>query len=176
MSLTLLAWGVYYCCITAVIWHCHKPLTQWQCSFQMKAALPLGNRLSTASDQPWYTVGPWAPSQYPKRRLIVRSHEVLKPQDLYLELSDHSEIWQPLRQHCCRSACQISKRFDNLKYQSRGFETSRDLTIRCLFGYWEGIQWGKWRSPQPTGYFVVGVLMPDTGPRLWEAMLEIAVC
>ena len=81
-----------------------------------------------------------APSQYPKRRLIVRSREVSKSRDLYLELSDRSEIWQALRQHCCRCACQISKRYDNLKYQSRGFETSRDLTIRRLFGYWDGAQ------------------------------------
>ena len=81
-----------------------------------------------------------APSQYPKRRLIVRSREVSKPRDLYLELFDRSEIWQALRQHCCRCACQISKRYDNLKYQSRGFETSRDLTIRRLFGYWDGVQ------------------------------------
>ena len=70
-----------------------------------------------------------APSQYPKRRLIVRSREVSKSWDLYLELSDRSEIWQALRQHCCRF---------NLKYQSGGFETSRDLTTRRLFGYWDG--------------------------------------
>ena len=34
----------------------------------------------------------WAPSQYPKRRLSVRSRKVSKPRDLYLELSDRSEI------------------------------------------------------------------------------------
>ena len=79
-----------------------------------------------------------APSQYPKRRLSVRSRKVSKPRDLYLELSDRSEIWQALRQQCCRCACQISKRYDNLKYQSRGFETLRDPTKRRLFGYWDG--------------------------------------
>ena len=79
-----------------------------------------------------------APSQYPKRRLSVRSRKVSKPQDLYLELSDRSEIWQALRQQCCRCACHISKRYDNLKYRSRGFETLRDLTERRLFGYWDG--------------------------------------
>ena len=79
-----------------------------------------------------------APSQYPKRRLFVRSRKVSKPRDLYLDLSDRSEIWQTLRQQCCRCACQISKRYDNLKYRSRGFETSRDLTKRRLFGYWDG--------------------------------------
>ena len=84
--------------------------------------------------------GTRAPSQYPKRRLSVRSRKVSKPRDLYLELSDRSEIWQALRQQCCRCACQISKRYDNLKYQSRGFETLRDLRKRRLFGYWDGAQ------------------------------------
>ena len=81
-----------------------------------------------------------APSQYPKIRLFVRSRKVSKPRDLYLELSDRSEIWQALRQHSCRCACQISKRYDNLRYQSRGFKTSRDLTKRRLFRNWGGAQ------------------------------------
>ena len=81
-----------------------------------------------------------APSQYPKRRLSVRSRKVSKPRDLYLELSDRFEIWQALRQQSCLCACQMSKRYDNLKYQSRGFETLRDLTERRLFGYWDGAQ------------------------------------
>ena len=85
----------------------------------------------------WTHWASWASSQYPKRRLFVRSCKVLKPQDLYLELSDRSEIWQALRQQCCRCACQISQ-YDNLKYQSRDFETLRDLTKRRLFGYWDG--------------------------------------
>ena len=80
----------------------------------------------------------WSPSQYPKRRLSVRSRKVSEPRDLYLELSDRSEIWRALRQQCCRCACQISKRCDDLKYQSRGFETLRDLTERRLFRYWDG--------------------------------------
>ena len=81
-----------------------------------------------------------APSQYPKRRLSVRSRKVSKPRDLYFELSDRSEICQAVRQQCCRCACQISKRYDNLKYRSRGFETLRDLTETRLFGYWDGAQ------------------------------------
>ena len=88
-----------------------------------------------------FCMGFRAPSQYPKRRLSVRSRKVSKPRDLYLELSDRSEIWQALRQQCCRCACQISKRYDNLKYQSRGFETLRDLKKRRLFGYWDGAHW-----------------------------------
>ena len=69
----------------------------------------------------------WAPFQYPIRRLTVRSHKVSKARDLYCPIALG-----------CRSACQISKRCDNLNYQSRGFETSRDLTIRRLIGYWSG--------------------------------------
>ena len=81
-----------------------------------------------------------APSQYPKRRLSVRSRKVTKPRDRYFKLSYRFEIWQTHRQHCCRSACQISERLDNSKYKSRGFETLRDLMERRLFGYWDGTQ------------------------------------
>ena len=84
-----------------------------------------------------YVHGCWAPSQYPKRRLFVRSRKVSKPRDWYFKLSYRFEIWQAHRQHCCRSACQISERSGNYKYKSRGFETLRDLTKRRLFGYWD---------------------------------------
>ena len=113
-----------------VTWTCLKtPPIQWQlnCSFN---SLFNWQEISHQSS--------CAPSQYPKRRLSVRSRKVSKPRDVYLELSDCSEFWQALRQQCCRCACQISKRYDNLKYQSRGFETLRDLTKRRLFGYWDG--------------------------------------
>ena len=80
----------------------------------------------------------WAPFQYPIRRRIVRSREVSMPRDLYLESSDRSEIWQTPEQHCCRHVCQISQRYDNLNCRSHGFETSRDLTMRRLIGYWNG--------------------------------------
>ena len=79
-----------------------------------------------------------APSQYQKRRLFVRTRKVSKPRDWYFKLSYRFEIWQAHRQHCCRSACQISERSDNSKYKSRGFETLRDLTERRLFWYWDG--------------------------------------
>ena len=81
-----------------------------------------------------------APFQYPIRRLIVRSRKVSKPRDLYLELSDRSEIWQAPRQQCCRGACQISKRHEHFNTRSRAFETLRDLTIRRLIGYRNGAQ------------------------------------
>ena len=81
-----------------------------------------------------------APSQYPKRRLFVRSRKVTKPRDWYFKLSYRFEIWQAHRQQCCRSACQISERSDNSKYKSRGFDNLQDLTERRLFGYWDGAQ------------------------------------
>ena len=66
---------------------------------------------------------------------ISRSLEAVR---FVRELSDRSEIWQAPRQHCCRCACQISKWCDHLNYQCRGFETSRDLTVRRLVRYWNG--------------------------------------
>ena len=71
---------------------------------------------------------------------IVRSREVSKPRDWYFKLSYRFEIWQAHRQQCSRSACQISEWSDISKYKSRSFETSRDLTIRRLFGYWDEAQ------------------------------------
>ena len=78
--------------------------------------------------------------QYQIRRLILRSRNISKPWDLYSELSDHSEIIQAPQQHCCRRACQISKRYEHFNTRSRAFETLRDLTIRHLMGYWKGVQ------------------------------------
>ena len=85
----------------------------------------------------------WALFQYSIRRLILRSLEASKPQDLYLELSCRFGIWQAPRQHCCRSACQISKWCSILKYQSCGSATTQDLTIRCVIGYWNRAQLAK---------------------------------
>ena len=85
----------------------------------------------------------WALFQYSIRRLILRSLEASKPQDLYLELSCRFEIWQAPRQHRCRSACQISKWCSILKYQSCGSATTQDLTIRCVIGYWNRAQLAK---------------------------------
>ena len=78
----------------------------------------------------------WSPFRYPIRLLVVRSRKVSKSRDLYLELYDWFEIRQAPWQQCCRCACQITKRCEDLNYKSRVFETSRDLTIRCLVGYW----------------------------------------
>ena len=122
----------------------------------------------------------WAPSQYPKRRLSVRSRKVSKPRDLYLELSDRYDIWQALQQQGCQCACQISKRYDNLKYQSRDFETLRDLTERRLFGYWDGAQtlWFSRRgceyicqkSPFPNELLMHNHLPNRKGICLWKVL------
>ena len=74
--------------------------------------------------------------QYPIRRLIVGTRKVSKLRDLYIELFDRSGNCQAPRQHCCRCACQISKRCDDLNYQSCGFDTSCDFTMRRLMRYW----------------------------------------
>ena len=90
----------------------------------------------------WYhwlfCIGLRAPSQYPGVRLSVGSRGVSGLQDLYLELYDRSEIWQALRQQCCRCACQIAVRYDDLGCRSRGFEALRDLAEGRLFGCWDG--------------------------------------
>ena len=108
--------------------------------FDYKDIIPLWN-VFLVSQTAKQSAATRAPFQYPIRRLIVRSREVSKSQDLYLELSDRFDIGQAPRQHCCRPACQMSKRCDNLNCQSRGFETSRDLMIKRLIGYWNGSRW-----------------------------------
>ena len=115
----------------------------------------------------WRTQLPWCPSvkvespgslfNIQVRRLIVRSGEVSKPRDLYLKLFDRSEIWQAPRQQCCRCACQISKRCDNLNYQSRSFETSRDPTIRRHIGYWSGALVYAGRMTSTNGSMIPGI-------------------
>ena len=88
----------------------------------------------------------WTQFQYLLRHLIIRSRKVSKLWNLYLELPYCSEIWQAHQQHCCRWACQISKWCDNQNHQSRSFETSQDLTIKRLIGYWNRALdvWGCW--------------------------------
>ena len=93
------------------------------------------------------------PSQYPKRRLIIRSREVSKPQDWYFKLSYCFEIWQAHWQYCCRSASQISERSDNSKYAaSRLYEILRkDVFSDIETGPWTTLDTGTdhtmWSSP-----------------------------
>ena len=110
--------------------------------------------------------GIWAPSQYPKRRLFVRSRKVSKPRDWYFKLSYRFEIWQAHRQQCCRSASQISERSDNSKYKYRGIETLRDLTERRLFGYWDGAQ-GRRHQARPRIYTLFSAIL-----AWWRQQME----
>ena len=43
--------------ITIAIWRCHKPISQWQWSFHLKAAVLLVRRLATSDRS--YNTGPW---------------------------------------------------------------------------------------------------------------------
>ena len=72
--------------------------------------------------------------QYPIKRLIVKSRKVSKARDRCWEFSNRSEIWHASRQHCCRGACKISKRYRHFNTESRVFEFLRDHTIR----HWKG--------------------------------------
>ena len=58
-------------------------------------------------------------SWYPIKRLIVWYRKASKA-----------------REQCCRGACQILERSYSSRYKPRVSETLRDLTIKCLLGYW----------------------------------------
>ena len=90
----------------------------------------------------------WAPSQYPKRRLIVRSREVSKPRDLYLELL-------PM----CLSNFKAIRQF---KVPISWLRDLRDLTIRRLFGYWDEAQM-SWRH-HATNH--IGSKSPESYPKV----------
>ena len=77
---------------------------------------------------------------YPIRRLIVISRKASKARNLVLNCSYLFDIWQALRQQCCRVVCQTSEWSDNSKHKSHGFETLRDLIITRLIGYWNRAQ------------------------------------
>ena len=98
--------------------------------------------------------GPVSISEKTSFRKISWSLEATR---LVLKLSYRFEIWQAHRQHCCRSACQISEQSDNSKYKSRDFETLRDLTERPLFGYWDGPLIRHWFDVQVSDLCLIEV-------------------
>ena len=59
-----------------------------------------------------------------------------------------SDIWPASRQRCCWGACQMLERLKNIKPQSRGFETSRDLAVRRPSAWWieapVTVNWSWW--------------------------------
>ena len=123
-------------------------MVQWKTSTTYLTSLisELLAKKKSRRQQPWHCSHgiSRAPFQYPIRRLIVRSRKVSKARDRVLKCSYRFEIWQASRRQCCRGACQISERSDNSQYRSRGFETLRDLMIRRLIGYWNGVQVWAW--------------------------------
>ena len=64
--------------------------------------------IRTCHQQSWLRLGLLPAPCFLIRCLIVRSHKVSKPWDMYLEVSDQSEIWQALQQHSCQCSCRIS--------------------------------------------------------------------
>ena len=97
--------------------------------------------------------------RYPTRHLIIRSRKVSNPRDLYLELSDRSEIWQAPRQRCCRGACGISKWFQHFNTQSHAFEIYQILKRAPGPDTWSAAISG---SPGPKN----GVVRSWQGPNL----------
>ena len=84
----------------------------------------------------------WALIQYVITWLILRYCTVSKPQGLYWELSDHSEIWQATRLHCC--CCCLSNFTLKLWFklpisQLRGLATSYNKTFCQILKQGPGI-------------------------------------
>ena len=60
------------------------------------------------------------------------------------DFSDRSEIWQAPSQQGCRG--QITERYDHYNIQSRSFETSKHLGVRCLTAWWIEALNQSWQS------------------------------
>ena len=74
------------------------------------------------------------------KRTGVLPRDLVKSRDSYLDISNRSEISQAPRQLRYRDACHISERYDHYHTQTRGFETSRYLTVRHhLLGEWRSL-------------------------------------
>ena len=69
-------------------------------------------------------------------RLTAKSQQASKPRDSGLNFSNRSGIWQTPRWHRCRHRYQVSKQYDHYNTQSRGYKTSRDLSVRCFTAWW----------------------------------------
>ena len=66
------------------------------------------------------------------RRLTTTYNEISKPQDMGLGSSNHSDIWQALRQLCCL----ISVWYNHFNIQPCGFEISREFD---KYRFWDSI-------------------------------------
>ena len=70
-------------------------------------------------------------------------HKVSNPRNLYLEMSDCSDMWMASRYYNYRDACQFSKRSvkfssDYFIAQSGSFGIVQDLMTKRLMRYWSG--------------------------------------
>ena len=74
--------------------------------------------------------------------------------DISLAWSNHSDIWQASRQHCCRDACQISEKSIPVNTQSWSFAILQNLTISLLSVY----------TPQTPPYICQGHHHTTSGP------------
>ena len=90
-------------------------------------------------------IGTRAPSQYPKRRLFVRSREVSKPRDWYFKLSHRFEIWQAHRPILNTNLA-----------ASRLYEISRKEVFSHI---WDGVQ--------ATAITIGGTVMAKFAPWGW---------
>ena len=92
--------------------------------------------------------------QYRIRHLIVRSHTVSMVRDKWLEFSNYSDIWHASRQHCCRGACQMSKRYEHFNTRARAIETMRSYQeLSCAV---------QNRSPGPYTIILIFDWFPNT--------------
>ena len=101
--------------------------------------------------------------QYPTRRLIVRSRKVSKSRVCIWNSPIALKFDRHLGSTPADAPVKFQSDWDNLNYWSRGFETSRDLTIRRLIRYWNIAQ----------GHIQAIVLMRR---GTWCTWLEWGVC
>ena len=80
--------------------------------------------------------------------------KISKPRNSRLDFSKCPEIWQVSQQRC-RDYCQISDRYDYYNAQSRGFQISRDPTVRRPSAKWikvrDGDSRSRWRNYEACG-------------------------
>ena len=103
--------------------------------------------------------------QHRIRHLMVRSHTVSMVRDKWLYFSNSSDIWHASRQHCCRGACQMSRRYEHFNTRARAIETVRSYEeLSCAV---------QNRSPGPYTIILIFDRFRDTyneqNSRSWRA-------
>ena len=88
------------------------------------------------------------------KSLLVPAFSLLTS-ELYLELSDLSEIWQATWQHYCRYTCQILKWYAcpvTLKFDRHLGSTAADVPVQC------------WNGPSSCSLLIINTMLDSTGP------------